>query len=293
MTTVLQPPPVTAAETVRALGWAEAKRFARHPIFVICAVLQLASAAAQAVFRDTHRAPSVGATLLPCFLLGVLGLFVANRLARPADGAAGVLEAAPTDENRRGAGLCLACLVPAAVALVWFGWVLIAWTLWPPDSVDTTFAAVSPAYRVAIMFAAVLAALGGPLLGITVARWWRFPGAALLAIVLLVAAVLATAPPSRHLAGSRLYNTLRLAAPADAGWSSGAPGQGNWVLPGSPVWRLGYLSALCGLAAVAAVLHRARGMTRRRLLIAFAILSCTALTSFGLSVVTGPGLIRI
>ena len=75
----------------------------------------------------------------------------------------------------------------------------------------------------------------------------------------------------------------RASASADAVWSTAlrlfspyatfseasvsAPGQLDWVMrwPGSPLAYLGYQVALCGLAAVAAMLYGADGAVRRRL----------------------------
>ena len=62
---------------------------------------------------------------------------------------------------------------------------------------------------------------------------------------------------------------------------------------GSPVWRLGYIVALIGLAAGAALLHGATGRTRetlRRWLVGLAI---TAVAFLLVASLTGPTLVRL
>jgi len=119
-----------------------------------------------------------------------------------------------------------------------------------------------------------------------VARWTHFPGSGLVAMVILIGWVtlgtagLALAEPSR------LSALLRLHAPAVT-WMAwdGPPDQFPTYQPeGSPLAHLGYVTSLCVLGAVVAMLHDAQGEQRRRLVRALIItvvvtLVCLALTA--------------
>jgi 4-amino-4-deoxy-L-arabinose transferase-like glycosyltransferase len=112
----------------------------------------------------------------------------------------------------------------------------------------------------------IVACFGAPVLGIAVARWWRFPGAGVVATLLLFAAVLLTMGPS-HMEG--WGQSWWVQAPATA-----AP-YVDWVIiaqtgevagprRGSPVGHLVYAVALSGLAVWAAVIKDAEGAQRVR-----------------------------
>jgi hypothetical protein len=65
------------------------------------------------------------------------------------------------------------------------------------------------------------------------------------------------------------------------------------MMGGSPIWRIGYVLALIGLAAVTALLHGSTGATRallRRWLVA---LSGAAVALLLVASLTGPTLVRI
>ena len=80
-----------------------------------------------------------------------------------------------------------------------------------------------------MMVAAALAGLGGPVLGVCLGRWWRWPGAALLATVILVAWAVLTLFPL----DSKLGNLWHMSAPFVL-WISGTtedPTQSDGRLP--------------------------------------------------------------
>jgi hypothetical protein len=103
----------------------------------------------------------------------------------------------------------------------------------------------------------VLAALGGPLLGVAVARWAPFRGSALLGMVVLTSvAILAQVVPSPWYAFSPwvIFSD---------GHVVGGEYQTSSILDTvAPLWWCGYAACLCGLASVAALLrdpgHRGR-----------------------------------
>jgi hypothetical protein len=266
---------------LRALAVAESRRFARHPLFLFGAAATILITTADAVSAGRLNTDPISMTVAPAFFLGVFGFVVAHRLTTSLRCTNELVSTAPVQQQRRTAALCLACLVPASVGLMWVVELLVIGAIWPPLSVPASapvawFGDESALDVVSVLLAgAPVAALGGSLLGVAVARWAPFRGSALLGLVALIA-VVSVASESRE------------------GWAALSP----YVLFGdeivkhgkivssalydnvTPAWYLLYVSCLCGLAVVAALL---RDQTNRRHLIAIgAVLS--ALGSFALSV---------
>ena len=273
-----------AAATLRTLAGLEARRYARHPLFLVGTALlawlmitisdQLAGGAGQ----DTN--------ILPAFFLGVFGVFVGYHLTRSLDRTAEAIDAAPMSGVTRTAALCLACLVPGVVAVVWVGWMYAAMAVWPiPQS-----AAITAGDRASMLGAGLVQAVGGPLVGVLVGRWTRFPGAGLVAVVALIGWTilgsfgLAFGPMS----GSRVANLVHLNPPFTAWVSSDAPNVRFWVAGGSPAWYLAYIALLGGLAAAAAMVHEAVGAQRSWLLRALGILAVLALACLALASAADP-----
>ncbi len=104
-----------------------------------------------------------------------------------------------------------------------------------------------------MMACGVLAVLGGSLLGVVTARWWRWPMSAAITAVLLimwtfVGLINGTSP---------LLTLNHLAAPFTL-VSSNAD-EWSWHLGGRWLWRVAYLVGLCRLAAIAACAHGSDG----------------------------------
>ena len=108
-----------------------------------------------------------------------------NRITSSSGRSGEVLDAAPMSEPRRTLALCLACLVPAGLALLGAGYVFVFWMVDPPVHTEN-WGEFSNAELAAVMACGVLAALGGSLLGVVTARWWRWPTAAAVTAVLLI-----------------------------------------------------------------------------------------------------------
>jgi hypothetical protein len=191
--------------------------------------------------------------------------------------------AAPTDGVLRAAALCLACLVPAVPAAVWVGWVFVSRAVWPqPNAAELPSSA-----RVALLLAAVVSAVGGPLTGLVVGRWVRLPAAGVLAAGVLVGwTFLGTA--AFTMAPSRAATLVHVSAPFSFWVSSDGPGAPLWVVGGSPWWYLGYTVLLCGLAACAVLLREAAGAQRRRLLAVAVALGVLAVVALALAVAPDP-----
>jgi hypothetical protein len=290
MTTMVERPQAPArATTLRTLAGYEALRYARHPLFLTgVALLVVVTTIISKDLKNGTADPAFAATgdmsIVPAFFLGVLGVFVGHRLTRSLARSADAVEASPADGVVRTAALCLACLVPGAVAVVWLGWVYLARAVWPaPDS-----AAISSADHAAMLFAGVVYAVGGPLLGVMIGRWTRFPGAGLVAVVVLYTWV-ALSTIGLSMSASRIGTLIRLNAPVAAWVSSDVPADAKpWVAGGSPPWYLVYITLLCGVAASAAMIHEAWGAQRSRLVRVWVILTVLALTSLALAVAPDP-----
>jgi len=283
MTALTSRPPASDAATLRALAWIEARRYARHPLFLIGVALLAVVSAATADDRGTWGGNEIG----PAFFLGVLGVFVGFGLTRSVQRAGEAVESAPADGVLRTAALCLACLVPVAAALVWLVLQFWAFQVWP--ATDGWYPAVSSATVLAVLLGGVVAAAGGPLVGVLVGRWTRFPGAGLLTAVALVGWVLLSTF-GLGMRPSRWATLVELNAPL-AQWASSdlASDDPRWLAAGSPWWHLAYISVLCGAAATAAMLHDAVGGRRTtRLLRVLAVLAVAAAACLGLAVAPDP-----
>ena len=151
------------------------------------------------------------------------------------------------------------------------------------------------------MIVPVIACAGGPLLGVAVARWWRFPGAALLAViaVLFWSNITAYAPAqmsslvrSSSMDSASLFaRVLHMLTPYTAFISGNGDGTHPTTVmtsfTGSPGWFAVWTLALCGLAAAAALWRGADGQARRTVGRTFIALAAVALVALVLSVVTG------
>ena len=269
--------------TLAALARADARRFARHPLFLFGVAICLAYLVAGVADQSVVDVSVMEATVLPAFFLGVFGFVTAHRLTTSLRRTGDLVLTAPVDAQRRTAALCLSCLVPLAAGLVYFALLLLFGAVWPPEAPaahgTVAWFTDEPAVDVvAALFANVaLAALGGPLLGVAVARWAPFRGSALLGLVVLVFGVIYAMD---------LNDPWQALAPyinfSDSLVVHGKT-QSSWLRDGvDPVWWVGYAASLCGLAAVAALLRdRAH---RRRLLGAGTALTASAVACFLMAV---------
>ena len=287
-TTVERTQAPTPTATLRTLASLEARRYARHPLFLIGVALMVwvMVSIAKGLADGTGDAQILSVsdgTTVPAFFLGVLGVFIGHRLTRSMARSSEAVEASPADGVTRTAALCLACLVPGLAAVVWLAWNYVAMAIWPgPYS-----AAISSTNHAAMLSAGVVYAVGGPLFGVMVGRWTRFPGAGLVAAVVLVGwALLGTY--GLLMSASRVGNLVHLNAPFTTWVSSDSPTAVSWVAGGSPVWYLVYVTLLCGVAASAAMLHEAWGAQRSRLVRIWAVLLGLALVSLALAAASDP-----
>jgi hypothetical protein len=269
---------------LRALARAEAKRFARHPLFLLGLAIMLIPVVAVFWQQELDANPMTG-TLFIAFLIGVFGFIVAHRLTTSLSRSRDLAGTAPVSRQLRTLALCLACLVPAAAGVVVAVFMLVTAAIWTPVG-DPVTAHVfwfrdDPALDVLAVLLAMgpVAALGGPLLGVAVARWAPFRGSALIGVVTLV---FVTAMPSEAASPWRVLSAWPVLVDERVNRNNG-PVVWSHLAPGvEPIWVLLYLLCLCGLAVVAALL-RDPGH-RRPLLGAGAALGVGAVGSFLLAV---------
>jgi hypothetical protein len=269
---------------VVVLARLEAKRFARHPLFLggtaFCAFVTVTTG------NDAKASVLAGDGFFPALFVGVASMVVAYRLTRSTRRSAEALDAAPTPDTTRTAALCLACLVPAAAGAFWLLFMLFAVHRWPPQ--PWLLGTFGPGDRVAILAGeSVLPCLGAPLLGVAAARWIRHPGGVLALLIVVLGWVSAGLAVAVNSAGGLLSTALRLGTPFTFFATSGRGNRtlDNW--PGSPWWYLLELAALCALAAVAALLHGAADGARTRLLRVGALCLAAGLVAYLLAVTGG------
>jgi hypothetical protein len=272
------------------LAWIEAKRFARHPLFLTGFVLALAASGGE------YGPVELDHQVVPAFFVGIFGLVVAARLTASTRRCEAVVDAVPVSETTRTAALCASCLVPAAADLVVAVVFQLAMALHDPRPAYTYGVFTTGERYLILLVLPVIACLGAPLLGVAIGRWLRFPGAALLvAVALILWGMLAGYLPSQGMdASSWPARILHMLTPYTAWLESNSGDHGDaWVptvvrsLTGSPAWFAVWTLALCALAACAALLHGAEARVRQVVLRASCVAGAVAVTSLTLAVVTG------
>jgi hypothetical protein len=261
MSTVIARPVPRQAESLLALALADARRYARHPLYLLGTGVLLVSAVVGTVQKNPADVGVEGPTLSLAFVLGVFGFVVAHRLTTALRRTGDLADTAPVTSQRRTAALCLACLVPTGTAALLTLQLVVTASIWPPalPGGHVAWFGYEPDSVVwgVLIGDMVLASLGGPLLGVAVARWAPFHGSALLGMVALTSvAVFAQVVPSPWYAFSPwvIFSDAHVV---------GGQYQTSWIVDDvAPLWWCGYAASLCGLAVVAALLrdpgHRGR-----------------------------------
>jgi hypothetical protein len=253
--------------TFAALAARETRRFALNPVFLAAAGLTayVLWSGQRGTVTDING-PNTAAAVL----FGGVGMLVAFWLTRSMSASEPVVGVTPVTLPVRTAALCAVALVPFACGCL----TLLAFLHFHPIG-DPVYGAFSPPARIAVLVGQiVIPSLGGPLLGVALGRWVRFPGAAFVLFlllsgwVILVMALTLARPDSAPVAVLRLFAPFALfTLHTDAGVTA-------WR--GSPWFFLGWQLALCAIAVLVALLRGAQGRLRSRIIRALGIVLAAA-----------------
>ncbi|GAA0905524.1 hypothetical protein [Virgisporangium aurantiacum] len=238
--------------TFGVLARQEIRNYLRAKLFWFGAALTLAVDVTMLVTNDPS---SSGAYMIaPAALLGVLGLVVMYGLTRRSDHAAEAAGAVAVSERTRTLALASATVVPLSVAVLSFIVAVVTWYVHPPAGYVVP-PGISNAFVHAQMFGdGVLCAVGGPLLGLLLARYFPKRGIAAVASVLLVIATILL--QGGLIGGGQPYRVFWVWTYFLTQSAEGGPGQHHFTTnPGNPFLWLLYLVTLCALGIVVAVRH--------------------------------------
>jgi hypothetical protein len=238
--------------TFGVLARQEIRNYLRAKLFWFGAALTLAVDVTMLVTDDPTSSGSY--MIAPAALLGVLGLVVMYGLTRRSDHAAEAAGAVAVPERTRTLALASATVVPLSVAILSFITAVVIWYVHPPAGYVVP-PGISNAYVHAQMFGdGVLCAVGGPLLGLLLARYFPKRGITAVASVLLV--IVTILLQGGLIGGEQPYRVFWVWTYFLTQSSEGGPGQHHFTTnPGNPFLWLLYLVTLCTLGVVVAVRH--------------------------------------
>ena len=274
-------PPATSPgrATFTALAARETRRFALNPVFLFAVAL---------IVYALWAGPDAGLTEIdtanpyPAIFIGGFGMMATYWLTRSTRASEPVIGITPTTLQARTAALCAVALVPFACGCL----ALLRFVQLIPVS-NALYGPFSPSARVAVLVGQIVVpTLGGPLLGVALGRWVRFPGAAFVLFLFIYGWVSLVTILSMSHANSALVAVLRLFAPfAFFTLHSDAGGVTAWR--GSPWFFIGWQLALCAIAVLVALLRGAEGRTRSRIIRALGVAGVAALILLVLAALGG------
>ena len=272
MTTTLAPArPESAAgrTTFVALAARETRRFVLNPVFLFAVAITAWTRLADPPVSTVTDIDAVNP--YPAILLGGFGMMATFWLTRSMRVSEPVVGVAPTTLPRRTAALCTVAIVPFFCGCL----TLLAFLHSFPVGIPL-YGAFSPPARIAILVEQIVVpSLGGPLLGVALGRWVRFPGAAFVLFLILYGWLnLATWGSLSH-PDSAAFTAVRLFSPF-AFFTLHGNGAGVTAWRGSPWFFIGWQLALCAIAVLVALLRGAEGRLRSRIIRALAIAGATA-----------------
>jgi hypothetical protein len=281
MTTALVPARPQAGvgqTTLVALAVREMRRFVVNPVFLFAVVMS----------AWTTWTPSAAGTEIdsvngyPAVFLGGFGMMATYWLTRSMRDNEPVVGVTPTSLPVRTAALCAVAVLP----FLWGVLDLFAFLRSYPVG-DSIYGAFSPSARVAVLVGQlVVPSLGGPLLGVALGRWVRFPGAAFVLFLLIFGWVELVTVPSLSHPDSGAFTALRLFSPfAFFTCTDSTSHLTTWR--GSPWFFIGWQLALCAIAVLAALLRGSEGQARLRIIRALGVAGAGAVVMLVLAATGG------
>jgi len=277
-----RPEAAAGRATFTALAARETRRFARNPVFLFAVAITAWILATDPGGKVTEIDSLSG---YPAALLGGFGMMATFWLTRSLRASEPVTGVTPVTLPARTAALCAVAIVPficGCLALLWF------MRLHPVG--DPAYGAFSPSAQVAILAGQIaVPALGGPLLGVALGRWVRFPGAAFVLFLILFGWVNLVTVPSLSHPDSAPATVLRLFSPFAFFTLHALHGDPSHVTAwrGSPWFFIGWQLALCAIAVLVALLRGAVGQARSRIIRALGIAGLAALIMLVLAATGG------
>jgi hypothetical protein len=271
VTTTLAParPEVAAGRTTFvALAARETRRFAVNPVFLFAVVMT----AWTTWYNRNAPAAAVGTgNWYPWIFLGGFGMMATFWLTRSMRDSEPVVGVTPTTLPARTAALCTVAVVPFLCGVL----TLFAFLHFHPVGARI-YGAFSPPAQVAVLVGQiVIPSLGGPLLGVALGRWVRFPGAALVLSLVIYGWVNVTTAPALYYPDSTAFTALRLFSPfAFFTYMKNVADVTTWR--GSPWFFIGWQLALCATAVLVALLRGADGRVRSQIVRALQIVLAVA-----------------
>jgi hypothetical protein len=263
-------PPATSPGrgTFTALAARETRRFVLNPVFLLGVVLAewttwTGGGGATTEIDEVNGYPTV--------FLGGFGMMAAYWLTRSMRASEPVTGVTPVTRPARTAALCCVAIVPFCCGVLTLFGMLHSYPVG-----DAVYGPFSPSARIAVLVAQIVVpSLGGPLLGVALGRWVRFPGAAFVLFLVifgwveLVTILTFSRPDSAPIAVLRLFSPFAFfTVQADSG--------AVMAWRGSPWFFIGWQLALCAIAVLVALLRGAEGRVRSRIIRILAITGAVA-----------------
>jgi len=268
----------------RAMAVIEARRMARHPVFVLGVALGFVVLGLYVVLvgGETGLPAVLTLPLLGAFYIGLASVIAAALLTRSTEVAVETIATAPGTEARRTLALAAAGIPPLVAGLV-FSVALVVLAKVVGVAPQEWWFGTLPDWQVwSIVLMCPVACCDGALLGVLVGRWLRFRGASAMVVVALIVVSLLGQVPLLETGSSE----WRLWVPWALFHTGDNPDGTQTLIAGNPAAYLGYLLALGALAVLGAMWHDRTARTPRfRILVA--AVAAAAVVLFFLAATTG------